>query len=384
MMQISSASSLNLPKDIMNRGDNMKGKVAVMTEPMKLTFAEYDLPAVGPGAILVQVTRTNVCGSELHIWQGHHPTKKSGVMGHEMVGRIAALGEGVETDFAGNPVQVGDRIAAAYFLTCRKCKPCQQGHLNLCENAYKYWTKDPEEAPHFHGSFGTHYYIHPDQYFYKVPDNVPDSAAASANCALSQVYFGIEKANLHYGETVVIQGAGGLGLNAAAVASEFGAKVIIIDGVTSRLEKARQFGADYLVDMNEYDTLEKRTHIVQELTGGRGADLAMELTGVPAAFNEGIHLVRPGGRYVSIGNISPGKMMSFDPGLMTRKAINIIPLVRYEPWYLNKSLQFLAEKIEKYPFGQMLDADFALEEIGEALDRSAAREITRASIVVGK
>jgi len=362
----------------------MKGKLAVMTEPMKLAFAEYELPPVGPGAVLVEVIRTNVCGSELHIWKGHHPTKKKGVLGHEMVGRIAALGEGVETDFAGNPIAVGDRIAATYFLTCRKCKPCQQGNFNLCENSYKFWNKDAEEAPHFHGSFATHYYIHPDQYFYKVPNNVPDSAAASANCALSQVYFGIEKAQLQFGETILIQGAGGLGLNAAAIAKEFGAKVIVVDGVTSRLEKARQFGADYVIDMNEYDTLEKRVHLVQELTGGAGADVAMELTGVPAAFNEGIHLLRPAGRYVSIGNISPGQMTPFDPGFMTRKAINIIALVRYNPWYLNKALQFLSSKIEKYPFGEMLDADFALEEIGEALDRSASREITRASIVMEK
>lgn len=362
----------------------MKGKVAVMTEPGKLMFAEYDLPEVEPKAVLVKVIRTNVCGSELHIWQGHHPTKKSGVMGHEMVGKVERLGEGVETDFAGNPVKIGDRIAAAYYLTCRKCPPCQQGQIHLCENAYKFWAKDPDEAPHFHGSFATHYYIHPDQYFYKVPDNVPDSAAASANCALSQVYFGIEKASLRFGETVVIQGAGGLGLNAAAVAKEFGATVVVIDGVKNRLQKAKSFGADHLIDMNEYETTEKRAKAVYELTGGRGADVGLELTGVPAAFNEGIQLIRPGGRYVSIGNVSPGQMAPFDPGLLTRKSIQIIPVVRYDPWYLNKALTFLSKTINKYPFGEMLDAEFSLDEIGTALDKSASRQITRASIIVNE
>lgn len=360
----------------------MRGKVAVMTEPEKLTFTEYDLPDVGPGAVLVKVVRTNVCGSELHIWKGLHPTKKSGVMGHEMVGMIAKLGEGVNTDFAGNPVKVGDRIASTYFLTCRKCLPCQEGKFHLCDNAYKFWSKDPEEAPHFHGSFATHYYIHSDQYFYKVPENVSDSAAASANCALSQVYFGIEKANLRYGETIVIQGVGGLGLNAAAVAKEFGAQVIVIDVVSSRLQKALLFGADYLIDMNEHDTVEKRKNAILEITNGKGADVAMELTGVPAAFNEGIHLLKTGGRYVSIGNISPGKMMSFDPGLMTRKAIQVISLVRYDPWYLHKALKFLSLNGEKYPFNDMLDCEFSLDEIGIALDKSASREITRASIVL--
>jgi threonine dehydrogenase-like Zn-dependent dehydrogenase len=361
----------------------MKGKVAVMTEPGKLIFAEYDLPEVERGSILVQVVRTNICGSELHIWQGHHPTKRSGVMGHEMVGIIARIGEGVETDFAGNPVQIGDRVAAAYYITCRKCMPCQGGQFHLCENAYKYWTKDPEESPHFHGSFGTHYYIHPDQYFYKVPDNVPDAAAASANCALSQVYFGIDQAEIRPGEAIVIQGAGGLGLNACAVAKEYGATVIVIDGIPARLELAKQFGADHLIDMGVYDTTEKRAQAVYSLTHGRGADAAMELTGVPAAFNEGIHLIRTGGRYVSIGNVSPGRLAPFDPGLMTRKAIRILPVMRYNPWYLHKALSFISNTIDKYPFDLMLDADFHLEDIVLALNKSASREITRASIVVG-
>jgi D-arabinose 1-dehydrogenase-like Zn-dependent alcohol dehydrogenase len=360
----------------------MKGQVAVMTKPGILTFREFDVPEPGPGAVVAKMTRTNVCGSELHIWKGHHPTKKSGVMGHEAIGRIAKLGEGVTTDFAGNPVQVGDRIVSAYFLTCRKCPPCQQGQFHLCDNAYQFWSKEAEEYPHFHGTFATHYYIHPDQYFYKVPDNVSDVAAASANCALSQVYFGLEKANLRYGESVVIQGAGGLGLNACAVAKEMGAKVIVIDAFESRLKHANAFGADHTINMNEHDTTEKRAAVVRDLTGGNGADIGMELTGVPAAFNEGIHLIRGGGRYVSIGNISPGQMMTFDPGLMTRKSIQIIPIVRYDPWYLNKSLQFLAKNIEKYPFEEMLDAEFTLQQIGEALDKSANRMVTRASIIV--
>ena len=90
----------------------MKGKLAVMTEPGKLAFKEFALPVPEPGAVLAKTLRANVCGSEIHIWKGEHPTKKSGCLGHEMVGQIEALGAGVEKDHAGNPVNVGDRIAA--------------------------------------------------------------------------------------------------------------------------------------------------------------------------------------------------------------------------------------------------------------------------------
>lgn len=358
------------------------GKVAVMVEPLQLNYQEYQIPTPNPGALIVKVTRTNVCGSELHIWRGHHPSIKRGVLGHEMIGTIHELGEGVTTDYAGNHVQVGDRVVSTYFLTCKKCSPCQEGIFHLCDNAYAFWTKQPEIEPHFHGTFATHYYIHENQYFYKVPDNVPDIAAASANCALSQVYFGIEEAELQHNQTLVIQGAGGLGLYAAAIAKEKGAKVIVIDSVKSRLEMAKKFGADDVIDMNEYPTTEVRERAIKELTNGKGADIGMELAGVPAAFSEGIHLIRPGGKYVTIGNVSVGQFVEFDPGLLTRKSIRIIPIVRYNPWYLRKSLEFLSSTIDKYSYEQLLDAEFTLDQIQLALDKSAAREVTRASIIV--
>lgn len=134
--------------------------------------------------------------------------------------------------------------------------------------------------------------------------------------------------------------------------------------------------------MNEYPTKEQREQVVLQLTNGKGADIGMELAGVPAAFSEGIHLIRPGGKYVTIGNVSIGKFVEFDPGLLTRKSIKILPIVRYNPWYLRKSLEFLSKTMEKYPFQDMLDAEFTLDQINLALDKSASREVTRASIIV--
>lgn len=361
----------------------MMGKVAVMVKPMELQFQEYEVPDPEPGAIVVEVIRTNVCGSELHIWRGGHPIKKSGVLGHEMLGRVLRMGSGVTTDFAGDPIQVGDRVVATYFLTCRKCGPCQHGQLQLCENAYRFWNMDPRQHPHFHGSFATHYYVHPDQYFYKVPDAIPDNVAASVNCALSQVLFGIDRTGLTYGETIVIQGAGGLGLNAIAVAKERGAQVIVIDGIKRRLDEARRFGADHVIDMSEQTTVEDRAQAVQDFTGGQGADVGIEVAGVPAAFAEGIRLVRVGGRYVELGNITPGHLVEFDPGLLTRRGITIMPTVRYLPWYLKTSLDLLARVGEKYPFGGMLDREFTLDQTVEALELSERRELVRASIVNG-
>ncbi|MEW9677208.1 zinc-binding dehydrogenase [Lentibacillus sp. L22] len=364
-------------------GDKQKGRVAIMDEPEKLSYQDYELPSPETGAVLLKVLRSNICGSELHIWRGQHPTKKRGVLGHEMIGVIHSLGEGVETDYAGVPVKVGDRIVCAYYITCKKCKACKEGQFHLCEHAYDFWNQQPEVGSHFHGTFATHYYVHPNQYFYKVPDDVSDAAAASANCALSQVYFGLDKSGITYNQSIVIQGAGGLGLNATAIAKERGATVIVIDGVESRLVQAKQFGADYVINMNDYQSLEERIQVVLELTDHTGADFALEVTGVPAAFAEGIYYIRPGGKYVTIGNITPGKTVEFDPGLLTRKSIQIIPVVRYNPWYLHKALEFLSRTKDKYPFDQMLDKSFSMDEIKLALDKSAKKEVIRGTIIIG-
>jgi threonine dehydrogenase-like Zn-dependent dehydrogenase len=360
-----------------------RGQLVYLASPQQIEYREYDLPEPEPGGILVQIIRANVCGSELHIWRGHHPTVKQCVMGHEMVGRVYRLGEGVETDYAGEPLAVGDRIVACYFLTCRKCRACRRGQFNLCEHVYDFWMQHPDAAPHFHGTFGTHYCIHPNQYVYRVPDEVDSAVASFANCALAQVYYGLDLANLGTGETVVIQGAGGLGLSAVAVAKERGARVIAIDGVSYRLDAAKAFGADAIIDFREYETVQDRIGRVAELTEGWGADVGMELTGVPAAFSEGVSLVRPGGRYVSIGNVSPGYTTQFDPGLLNRRQVQIIPAIRYQPWYLHKVLRLLADTRDRYPWASLVDTDFAFTDVQNALLQSDNRSVRRASIVMG-
>jgi threonine dehydrogenase-like Zn-dependent dehydrogenase len=357
------------------------GRLAFMAAPRVLEFAEYPVPEPEPNGLVMEISRANVCGSELHIWNGRHPVKKRGGLGHEMVGRVAALGAGKNTDSRGVPLARGDRVVCTYFQTCEQCPRCADGQRNLCDNAYQFFGRQPEEPPHFHAAFATHYVVHPRQHVYRVPDEISDAVAASANCALSQVMFGLDSVGLQYGETVLIQGAGGLGLNAAAVAHNRGAHVIVIDGVASRLEQATGFGAHDVVDLTAIPELKDRLARVLELTGGRGPDVAVEVTGVPAAFSEGLQQLRRGGRYLVMGNLSPGSTVPFDPGYVTRKALTIQHVDRYDGRYLAKALDFLSRNLDTYPFDGLIDAEFALDEVGEALEKSLAREITRAAVI---
>jgi len=151
----------------------VRGKVAALVGPEEVAIREYEVPQPEPGAVVLKVRRANICGSEVHIYHFRHPIIRECVLGHEFVGEISALGEGIETDYAGNPVGVGDRVIAPYFLTCRRCQACLRGDFNLCQKAYTFWSNPSEEEPHFTGAFATHYYAHPDQYCYKVPDSIP-------------------------------------------------------------------------------------------------------------------------------------------------------------------------------------------------------------------
>jgi threonine dehydrogenase-like Zn-dependent dehydrogenase len=361
----------------------MEGKVAALVAPQEVTIKEFDIPDPEPGAVLVRVRRANVCGSEIHIWHFKHPVIKQSVLGHEFVGEIVKLGAGVSTDYAGVPVTVGDRVVAPYYLTCRKCPACLRADFNLCQNAYAFWSQPPEVPPHFHGAFATHYYIHPNQYFYRVPDSVPDQAVAGANCGLSQVLFGLHKIGLAAGESLVIQGAGGLGLYAAAVAKEMGAQVIVIEGIPARLELAQRFGADEVVDLEEHSTVEQRVARVTSLTAGYGPDVVLEVTGVPAAFAEAVQLVRPGGRVVEIGNVNvgPDSETPFVPGFITRKAVRIQGLARYQPWFLHQALQFLQRRHTAHPFNRLTDREYALSEVAEAIRATEAKKVARPVVI---
>ena len=351
------------------------GRLAFMVEPGTLEFREYELPELPEGALLLRTRAAGVCGSELHMWAGHHPLK-SMVLGHEIIGEVTEHSRRSH-DSAGERLAVGDRVSVVYYLTCDACRACARGEFELCENAYRNWGQSPDLSPHFTGTHGTHYYVDPKQWLFKVPDNVPDLIGASANCGLSQVWAGIERAQLRAGETLVIQGAGGLGLYATAIAKDRGARVIVVDAVDSRLESATAFGADDVVSMGQYETPEARAARVKELTGGEGADVGLEVAGVPAAVVEGIKLLRIGARYIEIGNVTPGPEISLDIGSLTRQAVSIIPVIRYKPWMLRDSLQFLSRNVDRLPLERLLDAQYPLDRLEDALRDAGERKVTR-------
>jgi len=298
-----------------------------------------------------------------------------------MVGKVYELGEGVTTDSAGQPLKVGDRITYSYFAPCGHCYQCTHGQPHACPNSMIHRVLNIDEWPHFVGAFAEYYYVFPGNYVFKVPDEVTDEMAAPANCATSQVLYGLHRAGVMPGDSVVIQGAGGLGINATAIAREMGAAtIIVIDQYPDRIELAKAFGADHIIDMNQYPTPRDRVRQLRQLTGGRGADVVAELTGIPEVVREGIGMVRAGGKYLWIGNINLGKTLEFDPSGIVLGNRTIIGIGIYEPWALYRALDLLKRTRNKYPFDRILSHTFKLEDINTAFEMAAQRKVTRASI----
>lgn len=357
----------------------MRGRLAVQTDVRELKFEEYEVPNPEPRGLVGEVVRTNVCGSDLHFWTGDFPYR--GPMGHEAIIRAQELGEDRTTDSRGDPIEEGDLLAPVYFIPCRECYACQSGAFSACVNQGQNMAEAPEEFPHFHATYGTHYYVKPDQYVYNVPENVPADIAASANCALSQVLYGLDQADVQSGDDIVIQGAGGLGLHATAVAKERGANPIVVESAPERIQTLKRFKPDHVIDMREHETVDERVEEVQRLTGGKGADVVLELAGVADAFSEGIRFVKNGGTYVEIGNLSFGEKTAVTPSRITWNSRKILGVAYYQPWYLGRALDFLSDHVDDYPYEELGGAEFPLEDIETALEKSANRKVTRATII---
>lgn len=365
-----------------------KGRAAIykgLGQPMEIR--EYPVPEPEPGAILIKVSRTNICGSDLHQWRGDIDLAALGaplpaILGHEMIGTVAKLGEGIISDSAGQPLAVGDRVVHRYFYPCGRCRACLKGQDAACPLAPLTVMSTCEEPPHFFGTYAEYFYLRPNHTVFKVPDDLTDEMVAPANCALSQVIYGFERVGFSFGETIAIQGAGGLGIYATAVAREMGAeKIIVIDGIEERLKLAKAFGADELIDLREIKTPMERSLRVKELTGGWGADVVAELVGFPQVIPEGIDMLGNGGRYLELGNINFGMTYEADPSKLVTANKSIVGVMLYGPYALKQALDFLSRAKDKYPFDKILSRSYPLEEINKAFEEQDKGLVTRSTII---
>jgi threonine dehydrogenase-like Zn-dependent dehydrogenase len=351
----------------------MDGQIAVLRQAHgPWDFQRYALPDPEPGAILVRISYANVCGSDLHWWRGENVIPEQGrALGHEMVGRVVALGAGVETDSTGQPLAEGDRIIYNYFFPCGRCGPCLRGLPEACPNKKRPGNGEPGAYPYFVAGFADYYYLLPGHVCVKVPDTLADAVVAPVNCALAQVIQALESGGFRQGDSLVVQGAGGLGLNMIAAARDMGAGTIIaVDGIPGRLDLAREFGADHTVDLRDCPTAADRIAAVRELTNGQGATHAADVAGVRGVMAEGLAMLAHGGTYLEVGSIVPGFEFPLDPDMVCRRSLRVIGFLQYDTRLLPRALDFVVRSRTTVPWDRVISHTFPLEAIQEAFTQA--------------
>jgi threonine dehydrogenase-like Zn-dependent dehydrogenase len=181
---------------------------------------------------------------------------------------------------------------------------------------------------------------------------------------------------------VVIQGAGPVGLAALAVASDSGARQTILIGAPAfRLDLARRFGADHVIDIDEIREPDARRRRVLELTGGEGADVVVECVGYPQAVAEGWDLCRDGGRYMVLGHYGDAGAIGLNPHTVTRKMLTVKGAWSSEPRHLDAALNLYRKKLDRFPFHELVSHKFPLEQANEALAATASWQVRKSVIV---
>jgi len=359
------------------------GKAAVMTATNSdLEIIEYPLPAVESGCILVRGTCCTICGSDLHTWLGRRKGPMPSILGHEIVGEILILGEGVTRDSGDRPLKVGDRITWTIMDNCGKCYYCREkGLMMKCRDLKKYGHDSCAEPPHFVGGFAEYCLITPGTCVIRLPDNLSDEEAAPANCTLSTAVAAWESVGIRPFENILIQGAGALGIYAAALAAHYGCnRVIVTDILDARLVAVRNFGATHTINTSGMDNGEI-VRAVFDLTGGKGADVAMEAAGVPALIPLGLSCLRIGGRYVVAGTAFPAANFTLDAGDLVFRMLTIKGVHNYDTRHLQMGIDLLSRIHGKYPFQTIVSHRVSLENINEGLRRAATGEAIRIAVL---
>ena len=362
----------------------MRTAKAAVYEAPKAPFVlkEFPLRPVKRGEVLVRVTMSTICRSDIHSYEGRRPNPCPGILGHEIIGVIEEIGEGIETDMRGDPLKVGDRITWSEYFFDGQCYYREVLDMpQKCHGLRKYGHDLAQEDPHFLGGFAEYCYILPGTWILKLPSELSDEEATPLNCGVATMASVTEAAGIGLGDAVVIQGLGLLGLYGAAMARARGARCVIgLDSVASRLAVAKKFGADHVLDI-ACTSARAVIEEVRTLCRPDGADVVIEVCGVPDVIPQGLQMLRAGGRYVLGGLVNPNANVTIDANILVKSWITMRGIHNYHPRHLIQALDFVMANRDRFPFKDIVDAKFALTDLDAAFKKASERAVLRAAIV---
>jgi len=361
-------------------------RAVVMPKPMDpLEIREYPDPELRAGDVLLETLCSEICGTDIHLHHGRlagvpYPL----IPGHVSVGRVLeTAGEVFDVD--GRPVT---RDQVVTFLdvheTCGHCWHCLVAReATKCPSRKVYGITYGAEDGLF-GGWSERIVLQPGMKILPLPDGMEPHDYMGAGCGLSTGFHAVERADIRMDDVVVVQGAGPVGLSAAAFARLSGAgRVIVIGAPAGRLEFARRFEADDVLDIDILSPAD-RLQTVLEMTGGRGADVVIEASGNPAAVPEGLDLARDGGTYVIVGQYTDAGDVAVNPHTqINAKHLDVRGCWGTAFTHVYRGIRMIARTRNRFPWREMVTHAFPLEEANEGLELVAGFNSVKALITPG-
>ena len=343
----------------------MKAKAMVLEEPGKLELREFEVVPPQRDQILLKVGVTSVCASDPKILWGRTPfTVFPLIMGHELAGQVVEIGEDASERYNLKP---GDRITIEPSIPCGKCEWCRtRYYYHKCRPLRAYGvTLAADKPPFLFGGYGEYMYLLSGSLIYKVADSVADEAASLSSVIGNGVRWVKTLANMTFGQSLAISGVGSQGLATLIAARECGVGPIAILGLgrdSARFELAREFGADFTVNIEQQDPL----NAVPDLLGG-SPDVVVETSGVPSAIQTALDMVKPIGRVISIG-LSGGKETAIKFDNLVAKGVSIIS-DHAQAGNVADAMRIINSR--KYAIEKIINFTYKLEELPKALEETA-------------
>lgn len=361
-------------------------RAAVMTAPHEPIQVE-NLPEapMERGSILLETIYSEVCGTDVHLHHGQLAGVPYPIIpGHVSVGRVLDTG-GTVNDIEGQPILNGDIVT---FLdvheTCNNCWYCLVAKASTRCPHRKVYGITYSARDGLLGGWSEEIYLKPGVKVIRLPASVPPERLIAAGCGLPTAVHAIERAQIGLGDIVAVQGSGPVGLSIAILAQLSGAGgVIVLGDPPNRLEAARDFGADETISVGA-TTSSQRIERVREMTNGRGADITIEATGVPAAVREGMEMTRDAGRYVIVGQYTDAGDVSINPHLnINKKQLEVRGSWGSDYSHFYKMVQVLARHGARVGWEKMISHQYGLSEMNEALTAVARGEVVKAIVNPG-
>lgn len=340
-------------------------RAAVMQKPYQISIEEIPVPEISSDEVLVKVMAVGICGSDLHYFEhgriGPYVVEKPIILGHECSGIVAALGKAV-TEF-----KVGDRVAVEPGVTCGRCDACKKGRYNLCSDVHFLAT------PPYDGAFVQYIKMRKD-FLFPIPDHLTFEEAA-LNEPFSVGIHAAKRAGMQPGSTLAIMGVGPVGLMAIVAGKAFGArKIIVADLEPIRLDAAVKLGATHTINVREEDPVKK----IKALTGGLGVDVVFETAGNPKALQNGLAVLRRGGKLSIIG-LPPQDEIALNVPFIADNEIDIYGVFRYANTY-PQGITFLSSGVADV--NAMITNRYNLEDTQEAMLNASTNKSTSVKTIV--